>query len=59
MAFNSKYGNISKPFKDSLYEQNFDKQGESLPPPGKDFWIDNLDNKIITNTGAFIIFNPG
>ena len=29
------------------------------PPPGDDFWIDNLDNKIITNTGQFIVFNPG
>jgi hypothetical protein len=59
MAYNTNYGNVTTPYKDSLYSQNFDKEGVPLPPPGFDFWIDNLGDKIITNTGAFIIFNPG
>ena len=29
------------------------------PPPERDFWIDNLGNQIITNTGQSIVFNPG
>lgn len=30
-----------------------------LPFPKGSFWIDNNFDKIITNTGAFIVFNPG
>ena len=59
MPYNIKYGNITKPYKDSLYSQNFDEQSGEPIPPGTDFWVDNLNDKIITNTGAFIIFNPG
>lgn len=29
------------------------------PPVGDFYWVDNLNNKLLTNTADYIVFNPG
>lgn len=50
-------GPLNNPLTVSLYSGNAG-DGHFLPPGEDAFWIDNLGDRIVTNTGAFIIFNP-
>lgn len=46
------------PYPDGLYSSADNEQG-NIPPFETFFWVDNLGDFMVTNTGDNLIFNPG